>query len=151
VYVRLSRFLVLPLTATLIYAVLVLVIAYALAFPGFGVVLLPQPILRLYAGGKTVLYDVTTPYTALWLVYLLLVHAALYWVARLAGVGRPYLLVAPLLYAVNLALVLAGLCDHGLLHYVYTYTVGYLGLVPGALLTLVVELVGYRLAPRTAR
>jgi glucan phosphoethanolaminetransferase (alkaline phosphatase superfamily) len=151
VYVRLSGFLVLPLTATLIYAVLVLVIAYALAFPGFGVVLLPQPILRLYAGGKTVLYDVTTPYTALWLVYLLLVHAALYWVARLARVGRPYLLVAPLLYAVNLALVLAGLCDHGLPRYVYTYTVGYLGLVPGALLTLVVELAGYSLAPRTAR
>jgi len=151
VRIDLRRLLALLALATAIYAVLVVVTAYALAFPGFGVVLLPQPILELYSGGKTVLYDVLSPYTALWLTYLLVVHVALYQLAWLARLRRPYLLVAPLLYVANLALVLAGLCDPGLLHYVRTYTIGYLGFVPGVLLTVVLELVGYRLASRVTR
>lgn len=150
-YVGLRRLLALLALATAIYAVLVVVITYALAFPGFGVVLLPQPILRLYSSGKTVLYDVLSPYTALWLVYLLVVHVALYRLAWSARLRRPYLLVALLLYVANLALVLAGLCDHSLLHFVRTYTIGYLGIVPGVLLTVMLELVGYHLASRVTR
>ena len=149
--VDLRRLLALPVLAVATYAVLVVAIAYALAFPGFGVVLLPQPILRLYSSGKTVLYDVSSPYTALWLAYLLIVHVALYRLAWSARLRRPYLLVAPLLYVANLALVLAGLCDPDLLHYVHTYTIGYLGFVPGVLLTVVLEMAGYSLAPRVTR
>jgi len=147
----LRRLLVLSALATATYAVLVVVIAYALAFPGFGVVLLPQPILRLYSSGKTVLYDVLSLHTVPWLAYLLIVHVALYRLAWSARLRRPYLLVAPLLYVANLALVLAGLCDPDLLHYVHTYTIGYLGFVPGVLLTVVLEMAGYSLAPRVTR
>jgi len=148
VYVKPAKLFVLPALAATIYAVLVIAIAYFLAFPGFGVILLPQPILKLYLGGKTLFYDVLTPYTALWIAYLLITHIALYQLASLARLRRPYLIVAPLLYVTNLALVLVGLCDYGLLHYVHTYTLGYLAFVPGVLLTLVLELVGYRLGSR---
>lgn len=133
----------LSLVAGLTYAVLVIAITLALSFPGFGVALLPQPFLRVAVVGKTTSYDVNSTYTALWVIYVLASHFILYLLIHVKlRLPRPYIAVSVLLYLLNLALILAGLSDEKLVHFVNTYTLGYGGIIPGIGITILIEWLG---------
>lgn len=136
-----------PLIAGIAYVVLTIAVVLLLSFPGFGVSLLPQPLLRVAVLGKTVSYDLTNIYVVFWVMYSLAIHLVLYLaITRLVKFSRPYVQVSVLLYVINLALVLAGLSDENLVRLVKTYTIGYAGIIPGIGVTVLAEWLGYRLS-----
>jgi len=65
------------LSTAIMYAVLVILISYALAFPGFGVLILPQPFLDVYVGRWTAAYAINSK-IILWIGYVIFIHLVYY-------------------------------------------------------------------------
>ncbi|MEM4730972.1 MAG: hypothetical protein QXI06_04390, partial [Sulfolobales archaeon] len=97
-----------PLIATCVsYIVLTIVITLLLSFPGYGVVLLPQPFLRVLVLGKTISYEFADVYAISWVLYVVVTHFTLYYlVMRFARLLKPYIVVSIVIYLLNLVLVL---------------------------------------------
>uniref|UniRef100_A0A7C3UC07 Uncharacterized protein n=2 Tax=Geoglobus ahangari TaxID=113653 RepID=A0A7C3UC07_9EURY len=64
------------LTAT-VYAVLVILISYVFAFPGYGILMLPQPFLDVYVGRWTMFYVINSK-VILWIGYVIFIHLVYY-------------------------------------------------------------------------
>jgi len=142
-----------PLIATCVsYIVLTIVITLLLSFPGYGVVLLPQPFLRVLVLGKTISYEFADVYAIFWVLYVVVTHFTLYYlVMRFARLLKPYIVVSIVIYLLNLVLVLGGLSDENLVRLVKTYTIGYAGALPGIGITVAIEWLGWKLGRRLQR
>lgn len=129
-----------------VYAILTAIVTTLLAFPGFGVIMLPQPSLEVVVG-KTIFYSFSGLRAVIWVLYVLATHIIFYYlVDGLFGIRRSYLAVSVILYLVNLVLVLAGASDSSLPFYVYRDTIGRGFFLAGVAITILFELVGCRLA-----
>lgn len=135
------------------YVLLVVLVVTLLSFPGIGVVLVPQPFLKLVVGRWTMFYDFTDPSTVvLWVIYVVLIHSALYAaVTTVLGVKRPYVLVGVVIYVVNVVLILLGFSSIDMKLYLLTYTVKYAAAIPGVALVVLAEWLGYKLKSRIQR
>lgn len=65
------------LSIAIVYGILVILISYALAFPGFGVLILPQPFLDVYVGRWTMVYVINSK-IILWIGYVIFIHLVYY-------------------------------------------------------------------------
>lgn len=137
---------VLSSMAAILYALLVAIVSLLLSFPGFGSIILPQPFLQLYVGRWTIFYRFDSLWAIVWIIYLLATHILLYYLtASLLKLRRPFIVVSILLYLLNLIMVFYGYSDAELRLYVERYTIGYLGLLPGIVATILIEYLGYRI------
>jgi hypothetical protein len=134
-----------------VYAVLVAIVTALLAFPGLGVVFLPQPFLEVVVG-KTMFYSFSGLEAVAWVAYVLVAHLVLYYLVEgVLKVRRSYLAVSIILYFVNLVLVLAGVSHPSLPFYVYRDTMGRAGFLVGIAITVLMELAGRSLARHLLR
>jgi len=108
------RLFVFCIVASLTYALLVVIIAFALMFPGFGVLILPQPFIAVYVGRWTMIYDPWTPMTIPWLLYILAIHYTIYYLLENIHPvkTRTYPYAGLFILAINLVLVAIGFTDH---------------------------------------
>lgn len=129
-----------------VYAILTAMVTALLAFPGFGVIMFPQPFLEVVVG-KTIFYTFSGLKAVIWVAYVIVTHIILYYLFEgLLRVRRAYLAVSLILYLVNLVLVLAGASDPSLPFYIYRDTIGRMFFLAGIALTILFEFAGRRLA-----
>ncbi|MEM2006128.1 MAG: hypothetical protein QXG17_03950 [Sulfolobales archaeon] len=149
---NLGRVSLIAITTCVTYIVLTIVITLLLSFPGYGVVLLPQPFLRVLVLGKTISYEFAGVHSIIWVLYVVVAHFILYHlVMKLTRFLKPYIIVSVAIYLLNLALILGGLSDENLVRLVRTYTIGYAGALPGTGITVIIEWLGYRVGHRIRR
>ncbi len=116
---------------------------------GIALTILPQPLVDIVVGRWTIWFNITSIQTAIWFLYITIMHVGLYsLVQKITGVKHPYLWVALILYTVNLVLVVLGLTtpSYKLLVFIYSIRLG--GALIGALITVGIEYVAYKVIKR---
>lgn len=74
-----KRLIISSMVASLIYSLLVVILAFALMFSGIGVLFLPQPFIAVHVSRWTINYDPLTPMNILWLLYIFAIHCTIYY------------------------------------------------------------------------
>ncbi len=142
-----KRLFVFSLIVSLMYAFLVIVVSMALAFPGFGVIILPQPFLAIHGGRWTMAYNPFTLMTIPWFLYILVFHCLAYSFLENTHPQntRPYLYTGLLLLILNLGLVIIGLADLLLRLFVLIYMRNALYWMSSIPLNIGIEYIGYKI------
>ncbi|AGK61272.1 hypothetical protein Asulf_01278 [Archaeoglobus sulfaticallidus PM70-1] len=147
-----KRFLIFNVLVALVYMVLAILISFIFAFPGFGVLILPQPFLDVVRGRWTLAYNPVSLSAIPWAFYIIAIHCVYY-----NYLGKSYLsdvlsdVKAPVLGGIsvlvlNLILILTGCSDIDLHILLLNYMSEPIYWISAILVNVVVEGIAFKIA-----